>query len=90
MADHRTTSMRHIGMTRDAMKEAVKSRLTVGQQYQLKSGRDDSEDKRRNNIVCCKLISFSRNTAEFEHEDGTKETFTYQELWTMLMERKIL
>lgn len=90
MADHRTTYMRHVGMTREAMKEVVKSRLIIGQQYQLKSGRDDPEDKRCNNIVHCKLISFSRNAAVFEHGDGTKETLTYQELWTMLMKRKIL
>ena len=90
MADHRTVSMCHVGMTREAVKEAVKSRLSIGQQYQLKSGRDHTEDKRCNNIVRCKLESFSRNAAVFECKDGTKETFTYQELWQMLMKQELL
>lgn len=85
MADHRTTSMCHVGMNREAVKEAVKSRLVTGQQYQLKSGREHIEDKRSNNFVCCKLEYFSRNAAVFEHKDGTKEAFTYQELWQMLL-----
>lgn len=85
----RATSMKHVGMTRDAMKEAVKGRLHIGQQYQLQSGRDNSEDKRKNNRTRCKLLYFSRNAAVFEDGDGGTETFTYQELWTMLMEGKI-
>lgn len=86
----RTTSMKHVGMTRDAMRDAVKGRLSVGQQYRMQSGRDNSEDKRRNNPTRCKLLYFSRNAAVFEHGDGATETFTYQELWAMLMEGKIL
>ena len=90
MADHRTTRMRHVGMNREAVKEAVKSRLVIGQQYQLKSGKDHTEDKRCNNFVCCKLEYFSRNSAVFENTDGTKESFTYQELWQMLMKQDLL
>ena len=90
MARAKTESMRHVGMTREAMKSAVMERLNIGQQYQFTSGRDDSSDKRVNNVVYCKLLYFSRNAAVFEDKDGRKETLTYQELWQMLMKRKIL
>lgn len=88
-AETRTTSMKHVGMTRDAMREAVKVRLHIGQQYQIQSGRDNAEDKRKNSITRCKLLYFSKNTAAFEDGDGSMETFTYQELWAMLMKGKI-
>lgn len=90
MARVKTESMSHVGMTREAMKSAVMDRLIIGQQYQFKSRRDDSEDKRRNNVIHCKLLYFSRNAAVFEGGDGMKETLTYQELWQMLIKKKIL
>lgn len=85
----RATRMNYSGMTRENMREAVKNQLIIGQQYLLKSGRDDSEDKRRNHMARCTLLEFSRNAAVFEHIDKRKETFTYQEICTMLMNGKI-
>ena len=86
MAGFRTDSMRHVGMNRVAIKEAIKSKLIIGQQYRYKSGRDCTEDKRYNNFTSCKLLSFGRNVAVFEESDGRIETLTYQDIWKMLLE----
>ena len=86
MTGFRTDSMRHVGMNRADIKENVKGKLTIGEQYRYKSGRDSSEDKRYNKFVSCKLLSFSRNAAVFEESDGRIETLTYQDIWTMLLE----
>lgn len=81
------TSMRHVGMNREAAKEAVQSRMYIGQQYLLKSQHEGVEKK--NGFARCKLVSFSRNAAIFEHKNGTKETFTYQEICSALMDGEI-
>lgn len=41
------TSMRHVGMDREAAKEVVKSRMYIGQQYLLKSRNEGVEKKKR-------------------------------------------
>ena len=87
MTEFRTDSMRHIGMNRDAIREAVKSRLVIGQQYVMENGRDVAEDERKRVTVRCRLISFSRNVAVFKQIGKTfTETLTYQEIWKMLVE----
>lgn len=88
MADNRTTSMRHVGMSREAAKEAVLTKLAIGQQYRLKSSHKDPEEK--GGFARCKLTDLSRNFAVFEHKDGTKETFTYQEIYRMMMDEEII
>lgn len=76
-------SMRHVGMNRNAMKEAVLQKLGLGQQYRLKSihatPNDNPVDAR------CKLVEISENVAVFKHKNGYTESFTYQELWIQMM-----
>lgn len=80
----RSESMRHVGMNRADMKEAVLQKLVIGQQYILKSvnatPNDGPVDAR------CTLIELGKNMAIFKHRNGTRETFTYTEIWKMLME----
>ena len=91
MARYRETSMRHVGMNREAIRTAVKNRLSIGQQYLVESSRDLEEDGRKAKKCRFVLESYSRNFAVFRHSGKkTVETFTYQELWQMLMEEKIL
>lgn len=84
MTGFRTDSMRHVGMNRADIKEAVLQKLVIGQQYVLKSvnatPNDGPVDAR------CTLAELNRNMAVFKHKDGTRETFTYQEIWKMLLE----
>jgi len=82
MFENRVTSMRHVGMNRDAMREAVQSQMTVGQSYNVKS---KHETESKDGFVRCRLVSFSKNAAVFEHKNGTKESFAYQELCSVLM-----
>ena len=74
--------MQHTGMNRESYREAMLNKLAIGQQYRLKSKREHIEK----DTVRCKLTDLSRNMAVFEHKDGKKESFTYQELWSMMME----
>lgn len=84
MTGFSTTSMRHVGMNREDIKAAVLQQLIIGQQYVLKSvnatPNDEPVDAR------CTLIGLSKNVAAFKHKDGTKEAFTYQDIWKMLLE----
>lgn len=80
----RSESMRHVGMNRADMKEAVLKKLVIGQQYILKSVNATSNDGPVD--ARCTLAEINRNMAVFKHKDGTRETFTYQEIWKMLME----
>lgn len=87
MFENRVTSMRHVGMNRDDLREVVQSRLLIGQQYFLKSKHECIEKK--SGFVRCKLVLFSKNAAVFEHKNGTKESFTYQEIYSALIEGEI-
>ena len=80
------TSMRHVGMNRDVLRETVQSHMTVGQSYMLKS---KYETESKTGFVRCKLVSFSKNAAVFEHKNGAKESFTYQEICSVLMSGEI-
>ena len=82
------TSMSHVGMTREAMKEAVTKKLKVGQKYQLKSVNATKDEKPV--AAVCELMSFSTNSAIFKHRNGTLENLTYQELWTQIMDGDLL
>ncbi len=87
MVENRATSMRHVGVNRDAVREAAKKKLVIGQQYKLKSLVEDAEDA--SGLVKCKLIQLSKNFVVFQHQNGTKETFTYQDIWRMFMDGEI-
>lgn len=84
MTGFKTTSMRHVGMSREATKETVLSKLAIGQQYRLRSTNATSDD--RGKVVKCSLSELSRNVAVFLHKNGTTESFTYQELWTQILD----
>ena len=73
-------------MDRKEMKDAVINELTIGRKYQVVSRQSD---EKRSTFAKCRLIAFSRNFAVFEHKNGLKETFTYQELWTQLLAGEI-
>lgn len=88
MFENRATSMCHVGMNREAAKEAVQSKLKIGQQYLVKSQHEGVEKK--DGLVRCKLVLFGKNAAVFEHRNSTKESFTYQDIWRMLMDNEIL
>ena len=88
MVENRATSMCHIGMNREAARDAVQSKLIIGQQYQLKSINATNTDKPVTAV--CELMSFGRNSAIFKHRNGTLETFTYQELWTQIMNKDLI
>ena len=91
MARHRESSMQHVGMNKGAIRTAVKNRLSIGQQYLVESSRDLEEDGRKAKRCRFVLESYSRNFAVFRHTGKkTVETFTYYELWGMLIEQKIL
>lgn len=83
MAETRTTSMRHVGMTREAYREAVVKKLVIGQKYRLKSVNATKDEKAV--AAVCELMSLSEKTAVFKHRNGTLEGFTYQELWSQMM-----
>lgn len=74
MAGFSTTSMRHVGMNRVAIKEAIKSKLIIGQQYLIISDKEPLEDKRKRDFVRYNLVSLGRNTVVFEYKNGQKET----------------
>lgn len=86
MTGMKATSMRHVGMNRADMREAVKKRLAIGQQYMIEDRRGIKEDCKKTEYTRCTLMGFGRNFAVFCHT-GKKitETVTYQELWKMLM-----
>lgn len=84
MTGFKTTSMRHVGMSREATKETVLSKLAIGQQYRLKSTSATPDDAGK--VVKCSLSELSRNVAVFLHKNGTRESFTYQELWTQILD----
>ena len=87
MAEHRTTAMCHVGMNRDAVREAVKNKLIIGQQYMMEVNRDIENDKKKKPQIRCELVSFSQNTAVFKHVGkNMTETLTYQDIWRMLVE----
>ena len=76
-------SMRHIGMNRESMKEAVLQKVGIGQKYRLKSIHATPNDNPVD--AKCKLIEISANVAVFMHKNGYTESFTYQELWIQMM-----
>lgn len=76
------TSMCHVGMNREAMKEAVLQKLAIGQQYRLKSMHAAKGDVPKPAI--CTLMEFSQNVVVFKHKNNTLESFTYQEIWTQM------
>lgn len=77
-------SMYHIGMNREAIKEAVLQKVAIGQQYRLKSVSATSNEGGKE--VRCRLTHFSQNVAVFLHKNGTSESFTYQDLWMQMMD----
>lgn len=87
MFENRATSMRHVGMNRESTREVVQSLYKIGQQYLLKSRHEGVEMK--DGFARCKLVLFSRNAVVFEHRNGTKESFTYQDIWRMQMDGEI-
>lgn len=78
------TSMCHVGMNREAMKEAVLQKLAIGQQYRVRSVSATTHENGK--VVKCRLTDLSRNVAVFLHKNGTSESFTYQELWMQMMD----
>lgn len=88
MVENRATSMRHVGMNREAARENVIQKLAIGQQYQLKSVNAAEKDSSAKAV--CELMSFGKNTAIFKHRNGTLETFTYQELWTQIVDKDLI
>lgn len=84
MAGFKTTSMRHVGMSGEDIKKAVLSRLIVGKKYKVNSKHYEEDTTE------CKLVEFSRNVVVFEHKNGTKESFTYGEVWSGMMEGTLL
>lgn len=74
----RATATRDFGMTCDDMKEAIWSLLVIGKTYCLLSKNDDAQM----NMV---LVDLSKRVAVFQKKNGTKEAFTYQELWIQMM-----
>ena len=89
MLETRTTSMRHVGMNREAMREIVEGQLQIEQQYILQSERETAKDERCKGFVRCKLMSFGKRIAVFKHQDDTMESFTYQDICRMLMAGEI-
>lgn len=79
MTGTKITSMRHVGMNKEAMKEAVLAKLAIGQQYYI-----DSVHEGYGNVRV-RLVSFSKRFAVFQHKNGTTESFTYSELWRQMM-----
>ena len=77
-------SMIHLGMNREAMKEAVLQNLAIGQQYRIKSISATPNDGGK--VVKCRLSDLSRNMAVFTHKNGTTESFIYPELWIQMMD----
>lgn len=73
------TSMRHMGMNAEAMKEAVLCNMGIGQQYRIKSTHEGY------GVVKCTLVELSNKVAVFEHKNGTRESFQYSELWNQMM-----
>lgn len=80
----RNESMRHIGMNRDATRDAVQKKLILGQKYRLKSVNATSNDNPAD--AKCRLIELSKNAAVFLHKNGTTESFTYQDLWKQMID----
>lgn len=80
----RNESMRHIGMSRDSIKEAVLQKLDIGQQYRLKSVNATPNDNPAD--AKCRLIELSKNAAVFLHKNGTTESFAYQDLWKQMID----
>ena len=73
-------------MSREETKDTVINMLTIGRMYKVASGQKDGE---RPAPAKCRLIEFDRNFAVFEHKNGSKETFAYQELWRQLLAGEI-
>jgi len=73
------TSMRHMGMNAEAMKEAVLCNMAIGQQYRVQSLHEGY------GTVKCTLVDLSKKVAVFEHKNETRESFTYSELWRQMM-----
>lgn len=87
MTGFKTTSMRHIGMTRADIKEAILEKLSIGQQYRVNSLHANSDSKTSvGENVFARLVDLRRNVAVFQLKNGTTESFTYQELWMQLLE----
>ena len=74
----RASATRESGMTKAEMKEAIWSQLVIGKKYQLISKSDDE-------LMDMVLEDLSTHVAVFRKKNGTKETFTYQELWIQMM-----
>lgn len=70
------------GITREAAKEAVKKKLQIGKRYLINSAHKDQED---GNLSKVKLTEFSTFVAVFKHKNGTRESFTYPELYRQLL-----
>lgn len=71
------------GMTREEMKDDVLKKLTIGQQYRLKSLH--AANKEYPVSALCRLIELSVNVAVFKHKNGYAESFTYPDLWIQMM-----
>ena len=81
-------TMCHVGIDRETTKEAVKQRLTIGQKYQLKSVNATKDDKPKDAV--CELMSMEKNMAIFKHQNGTLESFTYQDLWKQMVDGDLI
>lgn len=71
-------------VSRDAARDAVQSRLTIGQQYRLKSVKNTEHDKPVDAV--CTLLEMGRNILIFKHRGGLREAFTYQEILKQIQE----
>lgn len=80
----RNESMRHIGMNRDATRDAVQKKLILGQKYRLKSINATSGDTPKE--VVCELLMYNNSMVVFKHRNGTLESFTYQDIWKQMMD----
>lgn len=71
-----------VGVSREATREAVRKKLCIGQQYQLKSVNATEKDEQVDAV--CTLLEMGRNILIFKHRNGMREGFTYQDIWKQM------
>lgn len=69
--------MRMDGIQKEDIKAAVLGELCIGNSYMLMSGKTDETERMT-------LVDLSKRVAVFETKHGTKETYTYQELYNQI------
>lgn len=83
MNNFRATSMRHVGMTEQSIRDIVKKKLAIGQQYRIRTVRTRIDEK--DELVRAKCVDISTHVVTFKHRDGTRESFTYWTIWQQML-----